>query len=176
MSFNSPLGDTRSSPRLFPSFAPHLSCFLPLSSLFLPPNLLLLPSFTSPSALSVSLSLSQVFMWGFADDSQYLVTSQMECVCVCVPHYSPAAMHSCTGATVRVNLTVLHLFWLLAPIAKIISGATPSLRHISAGNMRACRRRMLALEMNEVPAIERRTNCAFKNMMQPIASASAQPS
>lgn len=148
-----------------------LSCFLSLSSLFLPPNLLL-PSFTCPSALSVSLSLSQVFMWGFADDSQYLVTSQMECVCV--PHYSPAAVHSCTGVTVRVNLTVIHFLWLLAPITKIISGATPSLRHISAGNMWACRRRILALEMNEVPASEGRPNCAFKYLTQPIASASAQ--
>lgn len=170
MSFNSPLGDTRSSPHLFPSFAPLLLSFpfLPVSSPKPPPPQLHL----SLSPLCLSLSLSQVFMWGFADDSQYLVTSQMECVCV--PHYSPAAVHSCTGVTVRVNLTVIHFLWLLAPITKIISGATPSLRHISAGNMRACRQRILALEMNEVPASEGRPNCAFKYLTQPIASASAQ--
>lgn len=157
MSFNSPLGDTRSSPRLLsffrssPAFFPFPPCFFPQTSSSSPASLVPQPS--------LSLSLSQVFMWGFADDSQYLVTSQMECVCV--PHYSPAAVHSCTGVTVRVNLTVIHFLWLLAPITKIISGATPSLHHISAGNMRACRRRIPALEMNEVPASEVRPNCAF---------------
>lgn len=156
MSFKSPLGDTRSSPRLFPSFAPLLLSFpfLPVSSPKPPP----------PPQLHLSLSPLCLSLWVRFLCGALLMTHNTWLLPkwnVCVPHYSPAAVHSCTGVTVRVNLTVIHFLWLLAPITKIISGATPSLHHISAGNMRACRRRIPALEMNEVPASEVRPNCAF---------------